>query len=209
MNYSQRKMDYYTNYSTIQQVRSWVQNQNLLAKVWLAIFFAGLTGLFAQLRIYLPWTPIPITLQTVAVVMSGLVLGKIFGLFSQILYLLIGFLGVPWFANQQGGFAIVLGPTAGYLVGFLFASFVSGWFSEKFSRKKSNSWLFLAIMLLINFTAIYIPGLIHLYLWVSISSSTAISMVNLFLMGFIPFVLGDIIKITFITIIHSNISEAW
>lgn len=209
MNYTQRKTDYYPHYSTVQLVRSWIQDQSLLGKVWLAIFFAGLTGLFAQLRIYLPWTPIPITLQTAAVVISGLVLGKYFGLFSQILYLLIGFLGVPWFANQQGGYEIILGPTAGYLIGFLIASFVSGWFSEKLARKKINSWLFLTIMLLVNFITIYTPGLIHLYLWFSIGNSTAITIVNLFLMGCIPFIIGDIIKISFITIIHSNISKAW
>lgn len=209
MNYSQRKIDGCTNYSTVHQVRSWILNQSLLVKVWLAIFFACLTGLFSQLRIYLPWTPVPITLQTVAVLASGLILGKYFGLFSQFLYLVIGFLGVPWFANQQGGYEIILGPTAGYLIGFLFASFVSGWFSEKLARKKTNSWLFLILMLLLNFTTIYIPGLIYLYLWISIVNSTAITMMNLLLMGLIPFIIGDIIKISFITIIHNNKSKIW
>ncbi len=208
MNYTLRKMDNYSNYSTVQLVRSWVQNQSLLVKVWLSIFFAGLTGLFSQLRIYLPWTPIPITLQTAAVIISGLILGKFFGLFSQMLYLLIGFLGMPWFANQQGGYEIIIGPTAGYLLGFLIASFASGWFSEKLSRKKVNSWLFLTLMLLINFITIYTPGLIHLYLWFSIGNSTPITIVNLFLIGFIPFIIGDIIKISFITIVHSNVSKA-
>ncbi len=206
---SQSKMDYYSNYTDVHQIRSWIQNQSLLVKIWLTIFFAGLTGLFSQFRIYLPWTPIPLTLQTVAVVISGLVLGKYFGLFSQILYLLIGFLGVPWFANQQGGYEIFLGPTAGYLIGFLFASFLSGWFSEKLSKKKTNPRLFLVVMLLINFIAIYTPGLIYLYLWFSIGNSMIISLVNLFLMGFIPFIIGDIIKIAIITIVHSNMSNDW
>ena len=204
MNFLQKSGTQNTNSTLLQQIHGWGTNQNLLTKIWLTFFFAGLTGLFAQLRIYLPWTPIPITLQTVAVIASGLLLGKYFGLYSQVLYLVLGFVGIPWFANQQSGIAILYGPTAGYLIGFCLASFVTGWLLEKYSTSITSSRIVFLLLAFINFVSIYTPGLIYLYFWFSLTSVIQISFFQLLVVGFFPFVFGDIIKIAFITLVHSN-----
>ena len=208
MKYLQRNTFDSSRNTTLHQFTSWRQSQNSITKIWFVIFFAGLTGLFSQIKIYLPWTPVPITLQTVAVITSGIILGKHLGLYSQVLYILLGVIGIPWFANQQGGIAIILGPTVGYLIGFCISSYLAGWFTEKFSTKMEKSLLIFAILLTINFTAIYIPGLIHLSSWFSIMYSTKLSLYQLIFMGLIPFIIGDIIKIALITIVHSNSTKA-
>ena len=204
MNFLQENKIQNTNHTLLQQIQSWQSNQNIQTKIWLTIFFAGLTGLFSQLRIYLPWTPIPITLQTVAVIASGVVLGKYFGLYSQILYLVAGIIGIPWFANQQGGIAIIYSPTAGYLIGFCLASFITGWILEKYSSSVTRSRTVFLLLAAINFICIYTPGLLYLYFWFSINSAIQLSFVQLLMIGFVPFVIGDIIKIAFITLVHSN-----
>lgn len=86
----------------------------------LSFLFAIITGLFAQLRFYLPFTPVPFTGQVFAVLLSGLVLGGGAGSLSQLLYVLLGLAGVPWFV--VGPFSL----TGGYLVGFVVAPLVMG-----------------------------------------------------------------------------------
>ncbi len=87
---------------------------------------AMLTAACAQISIPLPGTPVPITLQTFAVVLSGLVLGPALGLTSMGLYLLVGMVGLPVFAGADGGWHVATGATFGYLLGFLPASAAAG-----------------------------------------------------------------------------------
>ncbi|MCX5667066.1 MAG: biotin transporter BioY, partial [Candidatus Omnitrophica bacterium] len=97
-------------------------------------FFIIATTLGAYIRIPVPGTPIPITLQTFFVVLSGAVLGSRLGLFSQAGYILLGAMGLPVFQGYAFGMAHILGPTGGYLIGFMAASFLVGKILEKESR---------------------------------------------------------------------------
>jgi biotin transport system substrate-specific component len=92
--------------------------------------FALLTALLAQVRIHLPYTPVPMTGQTFAVLLAGAVLGARRGFASQAIYLAMGAMGLPVFAGGVGPL-VLIGPTAGYLWSFPLAAGVLGWMVER------------------------------------------------------------------------------
>ncbi len=109
---------------------NWLDELSLPVKLCLAFGFACLTGIMAQIKIVLPFTPVPVTGQVLAVLLSGIFLGGYFGCLSQIFYLSLGTLGLPWFSSSISG---LMGITGGYLIGFVPASFVIGWLTRKFN----------------------------------------------------------------------------
>ena len=162
-------------------------------KIALAFLFACITGLLAQMRLYLPWSPVPITGQTFAVMLTAIILGK-WGGVSQVMYAGIGIAGIPWFAGGNGGIAVVVGPTGGYIIGFIFASFFMGYFVDKHIRTRTFSGMLL-LMLFANFAIIHSLGLLQLYSWLSLVKHTSIGLLELLMMGTIPFIAGDLTKI--------------
>ncbi|MBI1880040.1 MAG: biotin transporter BioY [Chloroflexi bacterium] len=111
-------------------------NKSLWLRIAVVVVFAAITALSARITINLPFTPVPITLQPLAVVLSGLVLGARSGAAAQLVYLGLIAAGLPLDARGLGP-AAFFGPTAGYLLGFVPAAFVSGWLAERFS---GQSW---------------------------------------------------------------------
>src|SRR3989338_5867789 len=101
-----------------------------------AALFAALTGAVAWFKIPLPFTPVPITLQTLMVLLSGAMLGSYYGALSMIIYLILGALGLPVFAGGSSGVGALLGPTGGYLFSYPVAAFFIGKMLEK--RKLSR-----------------------------------------------------------------------
>ncbi len=97
------------------------------------ILFAAVTALTARITIPLPFTPVPLTLQTLAVILSGLVLGARGGAAAQLVYLSSIAAGLPFDAKGLGP-AVFFGPTAGYLLGFVAAAFITGWLAERLSQ---------------------------------------------------------------------------
>src|SRR3989338_6422966 len=91
-----------------------------------AALFAALTAAVAPFKIPLPFTPVPITLQTLAVLLSGAMLGPLYGAISMALYLIVGPLGLPVFAGGASGIGSLLGPSGGYLLSYPVAAFVIG-----------------------------------------------------------------------------------
>src|SRR5215211_6026822 len=89
-----------------------------------AALMAAVTAVAAQIAI--PIFPVPFTLQVFAVVLSGFLLGPRYGALAQVIYLLVGAIGVPVFAQFKGGLGVVLGPTGGYLVSYPIAAAVAG-----------------------------------------------------------------------------------
>ncbi|MBC7188824.1 biotin transporter BioY, partial [Candidatus Aerophobetes bacterium] len=165
-------------------------------KVYLCFSFALLTGLAAQIRIPLPFTPVPLTGQTFAVLLSGLLLGGRWGAVSQLMYVGMGGCGIPWFAGWKGGFLHLLGPTGGYLAGFIPAAFLAGQItSSSFILKRLHLSLF--CLAAANFLLIHGTGLLGLYLWMGASSGIFPHPLQLFKMGTVPFIPGDVIKILF------------
>jgi biotin transport system substrate-specific component len=102
--------------------------------------FAAFTALAARVTIPLPFTPVPITLQVMAVLLAGLVLGSKAGAASQLVYLATIAAGLPIDAKALGSAALI-GPTAGYLIGFVPAAFVAGWLAEKLPATRASRFL--------------------------------------------------------------------
>lgn len=107
-----------------------------------AALFAALTAVIAPFKIPLGFTPVPITLQTIGVLLSGAVLGPYYGALSMILYISVGALGLPVFAGGGSGFGALLGFTGGYLFSYPVAAFAIGWLvqSKKYRLLKYCSF---------------------------------------------------------------------
>ena len=185
-------MDNY--YSTRKNVFERIQDASTTTKILLSLLMACFTGIMAQIIIPLPWTPVPITAQTFAVLCSGLFLGKKYGCLSQILYIVLGVAFIPWFGGMTGGLEIFLGSTFGFFIGFVIASYFIGAITEKYADARNFTKMAMVIGTA-NFALIYIPGLAGLALWFSLSQGTAIGIVDLLMMGLVPFIAGDIVKI--------------
>lgn len=168
------------NYDKIQQF-------NNTTKIILAFLMACFTGIMAQVIIPLPWTPVPITGQTLGVLITGLVLGKKYGVLSQVMYVLFGITLVPWFCGMTGGLEGFLCPNGGYLIGFIVLTYFIHDLSERFSKPVGIT--------IANFACIYIPGLIGLTLYTYVAKGVLLSIPQLLVMGLIPFIFGDLVKI--------------
>ncbi|APV44566.1 biotin transport system substrate-specific component [Dehalogenimonas formicexedens] len=158
------------------------------AKIILALSFAALTGLLAQVKIYLPFTPVPVTLQTFAVLLAGVALGRWWGGISMAAYGGLGILGVPWLANGASGF----GATFGYLVGFVLAAMFVGYMAETFVRSRGFTPMF-GIMAAAGLLLVYVPGAIWLAIWLGMAGKM-VTLASVISMGVVPFIAGDIIK---------------
>ena len=158
-------------------------NQSVWRRVAAIMLFAAVTALSARVTIHLPFTPVPITLQTLAVVLSGLVLGSRGGALAQLSYLGLLATGLPLDANGLGA-AAFFSPTAGYLLGFVPAAYVAGWLAE---RLAARSWWG-------NFTAA-VAGALVLYMvgagWLALMLG---SWQTAWVAGVVPFILLDLGK---------------
>lgn len=156
-----------------------------VVSVLLVVSAAALTALAAQWVIYLPFTPVPITGQTFAVLLTGAALGWKLGAAGQGLYVAIGALGAPVFAEQSGGFDVVAGATGGYLIGFIVAAGLVGLMAEH-RQDRTFATMFTAFIL--GSAVIYMFGVIGLMINLGMSLEEAI------VAGVVPFLIGDLIK---------------
>jgi len=148
--------------------------------------FAVMTALGAHVRIPLPFTPVPITLQTLFVVLAGAALGPALGPLSQGLYVLAGGIGLPIFAGGVGGWSSLLqGATTGYLVGFVAAASLTGWMIRR--RESRLTWILLSMGA--GQVVIYACGIAWLALVLGMSPGRAVAL------GVLPFLAGDVVKI--------------
>jgi biotin transport system substrate-specific component len=147
---------------------------------------AGLIAAAAQLSISLPFTPIPLTGQTFAVLLVGASLGGLRGSASSLLYVLLGIAGAPVYAHGASGWAVITGATGGYLVSLPIASALTGYLAEKrWDRQFSSA---VGAMLTGN-VLIYLVGLP----WLAVVLNTDLE--KTFELGLYPFVAGDLFKV--------------
>jgi len=171
----------------------WRYELSIPKKIALALGMACLTGLVAQIRIVLPWSPVPVTGQTFAVLLAGVLLGRWWGGTSLAIYAGLGAAGVPWFAGWDSGLGYLAGPTGGYIIGFILAALFVGHFTDKYIRSRSF-FSMLGLMFFANFILIYVPGLLQLGLWLNLVKGEPAAFTSLLMMGAIPFIAGDITK---------------
>ena len=163
-------------------------SSRLLIRIALTALFAALTA--AGAFIAFPVGPVPIVLQNLFALLSGLVLGPLMGSAAVGLYLLAGVLGFPVFSGGGGGIARFAGPTGGYLVGYLLAALTAGFIAGRPKANASAKVFQIRIILAViaGFFIIYVPGLIWL------KTRLNLDWIKTLTTGFIPFIIGDVLK---------------
>lgn len=149
-----------------------------------AALIAALTAAAALVRINLPFTEVPLTLQVFFVLLAGAVLGPIYGALSMLVYVLMGAIGLPVFAGGATGIGVLIGPTGGYLFGFIAAAYVVGFLVSR--KRKSTTQLALAM----------VAGVIVIYLFgiLQLAFVTKITILKAILVGAAPFIIFDLVK---------------
>jgi len=140
----------------------WRDELHLLHRLALTLAFACLTGLAAQIRIPLSFTPVPVTAQVLAVLLSGVILGGCYGGLSQIFYVGLGTMGLPWFTGWNSGLAAITGVTGGYIIGFVPAALIIGWLTDRYTSARrfhiTFLHLFQPLLMAVGVGIIYIFG---------------------------------------------------
>ena len=152
----------------------------------LVVGAALLTALAAQVSFLLPFTPVPVTGQTFAVLLAGTALGSRLGPASQALYVALGAAGLPFYADGEGGWQAATGATAGYLVGFVVAAAVLGMLAE---RRQDRTVLTAVPAMLMGTAIIYGLGAWWLSIELGVSAAEAVEL------GVAPFLIGDTLKL--------------
>lgn len=160
--------------------------RKLLIDILLVAAFSLFIALTAQISFYLPFTKVPVTLQTLGVLLTGATLGSKRGGLALLAYLAEGATGLPFFAGGAGGIIKLFGFTAGYLWAFPVAAYVTGWLCEK---KLDRSFATSAIAMLPGALIIYALGVFWLAFTLHLSLSVAIAQ------GMLPFIPGDAFKL--------------
>ena len=165
-------------------VDSWA-TQSRVRNAILVMGLTGFTALAAQVSIPLPFTPVPLTLQTFAVLAGAAALGAERAVIAQVLYIALAVAGVPVLAGGASGHEVVVGATGGYLIGFVLASYVVGRISSNGASTKSGKT---ALAFLAGSVLIYTLGAP----WLAFTTGNTITwaIVN----GVVPFLVGDLIK---------------
>ena len=172
-----------------------VQKSHLKGLVFAALF-AALVAAVAPFKIPLGFTPVPITLQTLVVLLSGAMLGSFYGAISMILYVIVGILGLPVFAGGSSGFGVILGPTGGYLLSYFVAAFAVGKYIE---LRKKPTFVDYLIAMLFGTIIIYVMGAAQGMLVTGLS-------IDKILIGWVlPFIIGDTIKLIIAALIASKV----
>jgi len=152
-------------------------------QVVLVLGGAAFVGLAAQVAIPLPFTPVPLTLQTFAVLLAGAALGSLRGVLAMSVYAVAGVVGVPWFAEGSSGFALA---SFGYILGFIVAAGIVGRIAEHGATH--SAWRTAGLMIIGNL-AIYSIGVTWLKYAIDSTWVTALQL------GVVPFLIGDAVKI--------------
>ncbi|MEW6102042.1 MAG: biotin transporter BioY [Candidatus Omnitrophota bacterium] len=157
-----------------------------------ALAFVIFTSLGAFVRIPLPFTPVPLSLQTFFVLLSGAFLGRKLGAASQLGYVLLGIAGIPVFSGAGSGVFYLLGPTGGYLFGFILSAFLIG----RLITRAKNNFISVFVILLLADAALFACGI----LWLKVLLGYPLG--QLLSLGVIPFIPGDLLKISAASVLY-------
>ena len=161
-------------------------------KITMIGLMTAVTCILGPLSLPLPFSPVPITLTNFAVFLSIYILGMKYGTISLLIYLALGTIGLPVFSSFSGGLGKLAGPTGGYLFGFIFLALIHGFFMLRFHKKTFAS----IIGMTLGMIACYLFGTI----WLTFKAALMI--------GVIPYLPGDAVKIALAAIIGPKLSSA-
>ncbi len=159
------------------------KSEELIRNTILLVTGVALLSISAQFSFYLPFSSVPVTLQTLVVLAIAITYGKKLGTTTISSYIIAGSLGAPVFASGKFGLPFLL-PTGGYIIGFLIATFISGLLIDK---GWSKSYIKLTIIVLVMHAIIYTCGLLQLSMFIP-NKSLLLSF------GLTPFLISDVIK---------------
>jgi biotin transport system substrate-specific component len=164
------------------------------------MIYASLFGAVTAAGAYLiiPFPLVPLTLQTLFLNLAAALLGGRLGALSQVIYILLGIIGLPVFAGGKGGIGVLIGPTGGYLIGFVVAAYVVGKLIE---IKERAGFVWVAFSMVVGLVVIYLLGVIQLSIVAKLTIRKAVSV------GVLPFLAGDALKIIVATLIALKIRD--
>jgi len=160
--------------------------RSIVTDVALVAGAALFVGVLAQINIHLSFTPVPITGQTLGVLLAGSALGWKRGSLAMALYLALGLVGVPWYSNHTHGWSVASGTTGGYLVGFIVAAAVCGWLAAQGNDRKvlpAMGSMVVGNVIIYAFGVTWLAHVLHMSLAKAIP------------LGLTPFLLGDAVKV--------------
>lgn len=150
----------------------------------LAALFAALMAVAGQIAIPVP--PVPVTLQTLVVMLAGSVLGRRFGTLSMLVFILLAAVGVPVLSGGSAGLGVLMGPTAGFIWSWPLAAFLIGWMTEK--SRNLNGVRLAIYHVVFGVILVHIAGVMWMWLGIGMDGRAAL------LAGSLPFIPGDIVK---------------
>lgn len=157
---------------------------------------AALMAIFSQISIPLPFTSVPVTLQVFGLVILAVIVGAKVGTVSLIVYVIIGAIGLPVFANFHSGFGVLVGPTGGYIIGFVIMAFLIGYVSYKENK-------------ILLFAVSYIGVLMDLILGtIQLKIVTGMTVNAALIAGLYPFIFKDIITVSIAVIIGLKVKKS-
>jgi biotin transport system substrate-specific component len=174
------------------------RGKSQLKQMVYASLFGAMTAIGAF--IVIPLQPVPITLQTFFTGLAGALLGGYAGALSQMVYLLLGVIGMPVFAGGRAGLGILLGPTGGYLIGFIAGAYVIGKMVE---ARKEAGLVWIALSLAAGDLIIYSLGTLQLSLVAHLSLAKAI------LVGVVPFLAGELLKLVAASLVSVKLRKSF
>jgi biotin transport system substrate-specific component len=166
-----------------------------LKRMVFAALFASLTAVGAYVKIPLPFTPVPVTMQVFFVLLAGSMLGSRWGTISMVVYLLLGLAGFPVFAGGSSGMGVLFGPTGGYLAGFIFAAFGIGKLSEILVQ---HGLLKNILCMTLGLCIIYLLGAFRLM------SVADLTFQQTIVAGVLPFIIGDLASLLLAALIATR-----
>tara|TARA_B100000945_G_scaffold106230_2_gene84128 strand:+ start:478 stop:1083 length:606 start_codon:yes stop_codon:yes gene_type:complete len=185
------------NSNTIKKSNLIVSDRSVLVKLFISILLIFLTSLFAQFRFFIPGNPVPITFQTMGILLMGGILGPKWGFSASLAYIFIGLAGLPVFQGGNGGWNYSIGVTGGYLIGFVVSSLLVGLLVSKGLSGSKSIWAYI-----VGTMAVYIPALI----WLSIFDFGWPDKGELLSQAVYPFLIGDMIKAIVASMLTMGIS---
>lgn len=159
--------------------------------------FSALQCVISPFAILFPFSPVPISLATLMLYLSAYILGKNKSIISCGIYLLIGLVGLPVFSGFTGGIGKVVGPTGGYMLGYLFLVLISGWFIERWTQ----NYFMQGLGMVLGTAVCYLFGSLWLAYQAQMSIKAALAA------GAFPFIPGDVVKIIIGVLIGNNIRK--
>lgn len=170
-----------------------------IKQIVLVGMFAALLAIISPFQIILPFSPVPITLQIIGVTLAASILGSKLGSLSIIIYIVLGAIGLPIFAGFKSGVPTLVGPTGGYIIGFIVSAYFIGRFIE---IKKDLSFFYVFFINIIGLLLVYTIGTIQLSFVYTHSFTKALTV------GVIPYIIPDLVKLIFSSILIVQVQAA-